>query len=112
MSVVTLASTADSEDQARFLADTLDMLANYHQSRTLLVTVTARGTVVGRDRTVVIVVPAAVDYASWTKRTSYFASRSDLVALKRGVWLSGQMSPLAKKNFEASNWTIDERTKL
>ena len=110
--VVALASTADSEDQARFLADTLDMLANYHQGRMPLVTVIARGTLVGRDRAGVIVVPAPVDYASWTRRTSYFANRPDLAAPKRGVWLSGQMSPLAKKNFEALNWMIGERTKL
>ena len=62
-----LASTADSEDQARFLADTVDMLAAYHQTRTPLVQIIARGTIVGRDRAGVIVVPAAVDYASWNK---------------------------------------------
>ena len=110
--VVALASTADSEDQARFLADTLDMLATYHQSHTPLVQVVARGTVVGRDRAGVIVVPAAVDYASWTKRTSYFANRPDLAAPRRGVWLSGQMSPLAKKNFQALSWAVNERTKM
>jgi hypothetical protein len=110
--VVALASTADSEDQARFLADALDMLATYHQSHTPLAQVVARGTVVGRDRAGVIVVPAPIDYASWTKRTSYFAHRPDLAAQKRSIWLSGQMSPLARKNFEALGWKANGKTKL
>jgi hypothetical protein len=71
--VVALANTAVSEDQARYLADCLDMLANYHQTQTPLTKVIARGTLVGRDRAGVIVVAAQVDYASWTKRTSSFA---------------------------------------
>src|SRR6516225_8134091 len=48
--IVALASTAESEEQARFLASCLDMLANYHQSHTPLVSIIARGTIVGRDR--------------------------------------------------------------
>jgi len=110
--IVALASTAQSEDQARFLASCLDMLANYHQTQTPLIKIIARGMVIGRDRAGVIVVPAEVDYVSWTRRASYFANRSDLVSPKRAAWLSGQMSPLAKKNFQALGWTINEKTKL
>ncbi len=98
--IVALAATAESEDQARFLADCLDMLANYHRTQTPLRQIIARGTIVGRDRAGVIVVPAEVDYVSWTKRISYFANRSDLRSPKRSLWLTGQMSPLAKKNFQ------------
>jgi hypothetical protein len=110
--IVALASTAESEEQARFLAGCLDMLANYHQSQTPLVSIIARGTVIGRDRAGVIIVPAEVDYVSWTKRTSYFANRPDLVSPKRAAWLSGQMSPLGKKNFQALGWNVHEKTKL
>jgi hypothetical protein len=110
--VVTLASTAVSEDQARFLADAVSMLAHYHQTQTSIVKITATGTVIGRDRNRAIVVEAPVDYVSWTQRTSYFAHRPDLVAAKRSAWLSGKMSPLAKKNFQALGWTVHERTKL
>ena len=110
--IVALASTAESEDQARFLAGCLNMLANYHRSHTPLVSIIARGTVIGRDRAGVIVVPAEVDYVSWTKRTSYFANRPDLVSHTRIAWLSGQMSPLGKKNFQALGWNVHERAKL
>jgi len=110
--IVALPSTAESEDQARFLGSCLDMLANYQQTRTPLIKIIAHGTVIGRDRGGVIIVPAEVNSVSWTKRASYFANRPDLASPKRSAWLFGQMSPLAKKNFEALGWVIYERTKL
>jgi hypothetical protein len=112
LGAVALASTADSEDQARFLTDAVEALAKYHQTRTPLVALTAKGTIIGRDRTGVLVVPAEVDYVVWTKRMVYFANRPDLAAPKRSIWLSGSMSPLAAKNFESSGWTINENSRL
>jgi len=110
--VVTLANTAVSEDQARFLADAVSMLARYHQTQTSIAKITATGTVIGWDRNGAIVVEAPVDYVSWTERTSYFSHRPDLMGAKRSAWLSGQMSPLAKKNFQALGWAVHERAKL
>jgi hypothetical protein len=110
--VVELANTAQSEDQARFLADALDMLANYHRTQTPLTSIVAKGTIFGRDRAGVLIVPVEVDYVVWTTRAAYFANRPDLAAQKRAIWLSGKMSPLAKKNFESLGWRINENTQL
>jgi hypothetical protein len=55
--------------------------------------------VVERDRDGTVVVPAPVDYVSWTRRISYFAHRRDLAAPKRIALVTGQMSPMAKRNF-------------
>jgi len=108
---VVLASTAQSEMQARFITDAVSMLARY-QSRTPLSSITAKGTVVARDRSGAIIVAAPVDYVSWTKRISYFAHRRDLAAPKRIALLTGQMSPMAKKHFQALGWTVYERVSL
>ena len=86
------ALAAECTHMARFLAGCLDMLANYHQSQTPLVSIIARGTVIGRDRTGVIIVPAEVDYVSWTKRASGLSnSREALYSSKRpsvaAVWV-------------------------
>ncbi|MBV8453950.1 MAG: hypothetical protein JOZ29_16995, partial [Deltaproteobacteria bacterium] len=112
LGVVALANTAKSEDQARFLTDALDMLAKYHQRQTPLVQIITKGTIIGRDRTGLLLVPAQVDYVVWTKRAAYFANRPDLAASKRSIWLSGRMSPLAKQNFESLGWTINENSQL
>jgi hypothetical protein len=43
-------------------------------------------------------------------RTSYFANRPDLRSPKRSLWLTGHMSPLAKRNFQNLGWVINEKT--
>jgi hypothetical protein len=109
--VVALAASAQSEMQARFITDAVTILVRYH-SHSPLSSITAKGTVVGRDRNGTVVVPAPVDYVSWTRRISYFAHRRDLTAPKRIALLTGQMSPMAKKNFQKPGWTIYERVSL
>jgi hypothetical protein len=109
--VVTLAATAQSEMQARFITDAVAMLARYN-SRSPIASISAKGTVVARDRNGAVVVPAPVDYVSWTKRVSYFAHRRDLAARKRIALLTGQMSPMARRNFQKLGWTIYERVSL
>jgi hypothetical protein len=105
---VVLASTVGSEVQARFITDAVGMLARYNL-RSPISSIIAKGTIVGRDRSGTIVVPAPVDYVSWTQRISNFAHRPDLKAPKRIALLTGQMSPMAKRNFQKLGWTVYER---
>ena len=107
---VMLASTAESEEQARFLTDAVGMLARYHETQTPLAKIIVRRAIVGEDRNGAIVGEAPVDYVSWTEQVAYFASRPDLQKRQRTIWLTGQFSPLAKKNFEALGWVIHEKT--
>jgi hypothetical protein len=80
------------------------MLAKAHA----LEKVTATGTVVGREKGNGIVVPAPVDYVSWTERVARFADRDDLKAAERSIWLRGKMSPRARQEFEARGWKVNE----
>ena len=102
--VIALAATARSEEQARFLATAVRMLGKQHG----LEEVTAKGTVVGREQGGGIVVPAPVDYVSWTERVARFANRDDLKAAKRSILLTGKMSPRARQEFEALGWKVEE----
>src|SRR5262249_61977786 len=105
--VVTLAATAHSEEQARFLVAALRLLGKGHA----LEEVTATGTVVGREKGGGIVVPAPVDYVSWTERVARFANRADLKAAERSIVLTGQMSPRARQEFEALGWRVSENAR-
>jgi hypothetical protein len=69
---------------------------------------TATGTVVGREKGDAIVVPAPVDYVSWTERVARFANRADLKVAERSIVLTGNMSPRARKEFEALGWKVSE----
>lgn len=105
--VIALASTARSEEQARFLATAVRMLGKQHR----LEEVTATGTVVGREQGGAIVVPAPVDYVSWTERVARFANRNDLKAPQRTILLTGKMSPRARQEFEALGWKVEEEAR-
>jgi hypothetical protein len=57
-----------------------------------------------------LILPAPVDYVSWTERIASFATSPDLKASQRTVWLSGKMSPRARKEFEALGWAVQKGT--
>jgi hypothetical protein len=107
--VVTLAGSAATESQSRFLATSLRMLIEYHEKKKPLTAVAAPGPLVGRDRDNTLVLPAPVDYLSWTERVASFATSPAFLAMpQRTVWLAGLMSPRAKQEFEANGWTIHD----
>jgi hypothetical protein len=107
--VVSLAATAQTPDQGLFLLRALRMLVRYQQEVAPLATLSAKGTVFATDANGAIVVPAPVDYVSWTQRVSGFAQRDDLAAAQRGVWLTGRMTARAKAAFEELGWSVHER---
>jgi hypothetical protein len=106
---VALASTAKSEVQARFLTDSVGMLARYHQTQTPIARLLVRRAIIGQDRRGAIVAEAPVDYVSWIQDVSYFANRPDLRSRRRTLWITGQFSPLARKNFETLGWVVHEK---
>jgi len=106
--VVAFAGTARDADQAFFLTRGLRMLGEHHAKRGRLASVAAKGTVFAREKGGAIVVPGAVDYVSWTKRLEGFATREDLAAPERGVWITGRTSPRAKQQLEARGWSVHE----
>ena len=73
-------------------------------------TVMGRETVIGVTRDGMLVVPAPVDYVSWTEKVGGFAMRSDLRATRRGIWLTGRMSGAAQQGFAARGWTFHDVT--
>jgi hypothetical protein len=103
-----LASTAQSEVQARFLTDAVGMLARYHETKSRLRRLLVRRAIIGQDQNGAIVAQAPVDYVSWTQLVSDFANRPDLRKSKRTLWVTGQLSPMAKKNFKTSGWVVLE----
>jgi hypothetical protein len=103
--VVALALTATTEDQARFLASAVEMLAAHHQTVEPLAEVVARGTVIGRTQSGALIVPGAVDYVAWTQQVAGFAGRTDLQGTPGSLWITGRLSPDAQRQFAVLGWT-------
>jgi hypothetical protein len=106
--VVVFAASAASEEQARFVAESLQMLAHYHRTMTPLTSLAASGPITARDRNGARVAPAPVDYVAWTARVAELARHPDLKAPQRDVWLTGQLSPRARQEFAKLGWTVHE----
>jgi hypothetical protein len=106
--VIDWALTATSETQARFMAGSVAILARHHQAMPIA-RVRVGGTVLGETADGTVVVPAAVDYVSWTERVANFASRPDIAGAKaRRLWLAGKVSPRTRRELVARTWTIEE----
>jgi hypothetical protein len=108
--VIVLAASAAKEEEARFLASAVHLLARLNVTGVLLRGVAARSTVIGITPGDALVVPASVDYLAWTERVSDFAERSDLKAARRGLWLTGRISAPAQLGFSALGWTFHDVT--
>ena len=71
-----------------------------------------KGPVMARETDESLVVPAPVDFVSWTERVARFADREDLTAPKRTILLTGQMTPRAKLELQGRGWIPKEKTPL
>ena len=103
-----LASTAQSEVQARFLTDCVGMLARYSHTRAPISRLLVRRAIIGQDINGAIVAEAPVDYASWIQLVSDFANRADLKNKQKNLWVTGQLSPMAKRGFQRARWAVVE----
>lgn len=107
-SVVEFAAIAKTQDETRLVTAAVNMLARHHESVERIALVTAPGPIIGTTAGGALVVPAPVDYVAWTQRAAGLAGREDLKAPTRSAWLSGRMSPTARKEFAARTWKVDE----
>jgi hypothetical protein len=106
---VRLLCAAVTESQARFLATAVRMLADYHEKKKPITAMAAHGPLIARDRDGALVLPAPVDYLSWTKRIAAFATNPDFLATpQRTLWLAGKLSARARTELAANGWTVQE----
>jgi hypothetical protein len=64
--------------------------------------------VIGHDRDGAIILPAPVDYVSWTERIAAFVTSPELKASQRSILLSGKLSSRARKEFAVPGGTVRE----
>jgi hypothetical protein len=98
-----------TEYQARFLATSLHMLNQWGQQKSPIIRIQAPGVLVARDQNATVIVPAPVDYVSWTPRIAGFVTTPELLALQnRVLWIPAKMTPLAHQQLKANGWSVHE----
>ena len=99
-----------TEYQARFLAMSIKMLSQWGQRKSPITAIAATGPLIARDQNNAVIMPAPVDYVSWTPRIAGFATNSALLGLKnRVLWIPAKMTLLAQQQLETNGWTIREK---
>ena len=102
-------SNVMTEYQARFFVTSLRMLDQWSQQRSPIAGIQVLGVLVARDQNGTTVVPAPVDYLSWTQRIAGFATAPPLMVLHpRVLWITGKMTPLAGQQLAANGWSVHE----
>ena len=109
--VIPWALTAKSDTQARFIAGAVMILAGYHKTNDPIAELRVSGTLIGRTKAGALIVPAPVDYVSWTERVAGFAKKPDLSAADREIWLTGRLSPRARQELTRLHWVTHEKVK-
>ena len=107
-SVVIFAAAARTQDETRFVAGAINMLARYHESVTPIAQVSAPGPILGKTAGGALVLPAPVDYVAWIEHLARAAKRPDLQGPEKVAFISGRMSPLAQKELTAHGWKVYE----
>ena len=96
-----------TEYQARFLASSLRMLVQWGQQHSSIARIQVLGVLVGTDQNGTTIVPAPIDYLSWTPRIAGFATDPSLLALpNRTLLMPPRMTPLASQQLSANGWTV------
>jgi hypothetical protein len=106
--VVEFAAVPETQDEVKFIIGSVNMLARYHEAVARIAKVSAPGPIKGETASGALVLPAPVDYISWTDALGRIVPMQDFQAPEKILFLSGQVSPLARKNLTSRGWTINE----
>jgi hypothetical protein len=98
-----------TEYQARFLVTSLQMLVQWGQQQAPITRIEAPGPLIARDQNGATILPAPVDYLSWTPRIAGFATDPQLMTHRhRVLWITGKITPLARQQLAANGWSVRE----
>ena len=102
-------SAVMTEYQARFIVTSLHMLVQWGQQNSAITSIKMNGLLLAHDQNGNAIVPAPVDYLSWTPRIAGFAADPSLSAVpNRVLWIPAPVTPLARQQLIANGWSVHE----
>ena len=85
------------------------MLAGYNEKISPIKTLEKEVPFAGRTGSGTLVAAGPVDLLAWTDRINRFASRPDLKAKQKILWLRGEATPQARQELTQLGWTVREK---
>ncbi len=108
--IMPLANTVTSFDQARFVVEAIEILAEYNEKTDPLKNIEIQAPFTAKTVTGALIVAGPVDLLSWSERIHHFTTRTDLKGKPRIILLRGQATPRAKQELTRLGWIVWEKT--
>ena len=107
--VIAFAARAASEVEARYVNNSVMMLAQYGRTAAPLAAIRGADNVIaGATRDGKLIVAAPLDYIPWIKPVDDFARRTDLAGTERWLLISGKVTPRAQQELAALGWQVSD----
>jgi hypothetical protein len=108
--VIVFAARAASETEARYVNNSVMLLAQHDRTVAPLAMIRGADNVIaGETRDGKLVVAAPLDYLPWVQPLHDFARRTDLKGAERWLLVSGQVTPLAQQELAALAWRVSDK---
>ncbi|MEI8038296.1 MAG: hypothetical protein WCJ14_07880 [Verrucomicrobiota bacterium] len=105
--VIGVAADCDTRRQVGFLDQALVLLARHPQAAARFTSLEVLGRLPAAvDAHGLLVIPAPVDYLSWTAEVAEFAHRDDLLGRKPALILTGEASARARAELARLGWSV------
>lgn len=106
--VIVFAARATSETEARYVNNSVMMLAQYHRGSPLARVRGADNVLAGETADGKLIIAAPYDYLPWIQPLDDFARRADLKGSERWLLVSGKMTPRATQEVSALGWKVKD----
>ena len=107
--IVVFAARAVSETEARYVNNSVMMLAQYHRTSPLAKVRGAQNVIAGETADGKLIIAAPYDYIPWIQPVDDFSKRADLKGTERLLLISGQTTPRAMQELTARGWKISDK---
>jgi hypothetical protein len=106
---VTFAARAVSDVEARYVNNSVMLLAQYGRTTPLARVRTFDRFIAAQTRDGKLVVALPLDVLPWTELVNAFATRADLRGAGHSLLVAGTVTPLAKQQLAALGWTVQDK---
>jgi hypothetical protein len=107
---VALATRAASENEARYVNNSVLLLAQHSRRVEPIAKVRVTDSyIAGETRGGALILPAPLDYIPWVKSTEELARREDFKSAERWLLSSGKVTPRAFEELTALGWRVSDK---
>jgi hypothetical protein len=107
--MITFAARAASETEARYVNNSVMLLAQYSRTVAPISKVrSADNVIAGETSDGKLLIAAPLDYVPWIQPVDEFARRTDLKGSERWLLIAGKVTPRAKQELSMLGWRISD----